>query len=70
MLSVLQRRAAIPLDLPGGLDPCHTAIAGAGIHADEVLHRARVHPSHPAAGLSQAETRRLHTAIHDIRARR
>ena len=44
-----------------------TAIAGIGnIYADEVLHRARIHPSRPAGGLSQAEARRLHTAIQDI----
>ena len=41
-----------------------TAIAGIGnIYADEVLHRARIHPSRPAGGLSQAEALRLHAAI-------
>lgn len=44
-----------------------TAIAGIGnIYADEVLHRARIHPSRPAGGLSQAEAGRLHAAIQDI----
>jgi formamidopyrimidine-DNA glycosylase len=44
-----------------------TAIAGIGnIYADEILHRARIHPSRPAGGLSQAEARRLHAAIQDI----
>lgn len=44
-----------------------TAIAGIGnIYADEVLHRARIHPSRPAGGLSQAETLRLHAAIQEI----
>ena len=40
-----------------------TAIAGIGnIYAEEVLHRARIHPSRPAGGLSQAEALRLHAA--------
>jgi formamidopyrimidine-DNA glycosylase len=44
-----------------------TAIAGIGnIYADEILHRARIHPSRPAGGLSRAETRRLRSAIRDI----
>ena len=44
-----------------------TAIAGIGnVYADEVLHRARIHPSRPAGGLSQAEARHLHAAIQDI----
>jgi len=44
-----------------------TAIAGIGnIYADEVLHRARIHPSRPAGGLSQAEAGCLHAAIQDI----
>ncbi len=44
-----------------------TAIAGIGnIYADEVLHRARIHPSRPAGGLSQAEALRLHAAIRTI----
>jgi formamidopyrimidine-DNA glycosylase len=44
-----------------------TAIAGIGnIYADEVLHCARIHPSRPAGGLSQAEARHLHAAIRDI----
>ena len=36
------------------------------IYADEVLHRARIHPSRPAGGLSQAEAFRLHAAIRTI----
>ena len=44
-----------------------TAIAGIGnIYADEVLHRARIHPSRPAGRLSQAEAHRLYTAIRTI----
>jgi formamidopyrimidine-DNA glycosylase len=44
-----------------------TAIAGIGnIYADEILHRARIHPSRPAGGLSQADACRLHAAIRDI----
>ena len=44
-----------------------TAIAGIGnIYADEILHRARIHPSRPAGGLSQAEALCLHAAIHGI----
>ena len=44
-----------------------TAIAGIGnIYADEVLHRARIHPARPAGGLSQAEALRLHAAIKEI----
>ncbi|HEU5388998.1 MAG TPA: bifunctional DNA-formamidopyrimidine glycosylase/DNA-(apurinic or apyrimidinic site) lyase [Streptosporangiaceae bacterium] len=44
-----------------------TAIAGIGnIYADEVLHRACIHPSRPAGGLSRAEALRLHAAIYDI----
>ena len=44
-----------------------TAIAGIGnIYADEVLHRARIHPARPAARLSQTEARRLHAAIRSI----
>ncbi|MGE5137429.1 MAG: bifunctional DNA-formamidopyrimidine glycosylase/DNA-(apurinic or apyrimidinic site) lyase [Gemmatimonadota bacterium] len=44
-----------------------TAIAGIGnIYADEVLHRARIHPSRPAGHLSQAEASRLHAAIRTI----
>lgn len=44
-----------------------TTVAGIGnIYADEVLHRARLHPARPAAGLSQAETLRLHAAIQEI----
>lgn len=31
-----------------------------------MLYRARIHPSRPAGGLSQAETGRLHAAIRDI----
>jgi len=47
--------------------PDQTAIAGIGnIYADEVLHRARIHPSRPAGGLSQAEALRLHAAIRTI----
>lgn len=42
-------------------------LAGIGnIYADEVLHRARIHPSRPAGGLSQAEALRLHAAIRTI----
>jgi formamidopyrimidine-DNA glycosylase len=44
-----------------------TAIAGIGnIYTDEVLHRARIHPSRPAGGLSQAEARHLHATIQAI----
>ncbi|MHB1595505.1 MAG: bifunctional DNA-formamidopyrimidine glycosylase/DNA-(apurinic or apyrimidinic site) lyase [Streptosporangiaceae bacterium] len=44
-----------------------TAIAGIGnIYADEILHRARIHPSRPTGGLSQAEARRLYAAIRGI----
>ncbi len=44
-----------------------TAIAGIGnIYADEVLHRARIHPSRPASSLSHAEAFRLHAAIQEI----
>lgn len=44
-----------------------TVIAGVGnIYADEVLHRARIHPARPAGGLSQAEALRLHAAIQAI----
>ena len=44
-----------------------TAVAGIGnIYADEVLHRARIHPSRPTGGLSQAEASRLHAAIQGI----
>lgn len=41
-----------------------TVVAGIGnIYADESLHLARVHPGRPAAGLSAAESRRLHAAV-------
>ena len=44
-----------------------TAIAGIGnIYADEILYRARIHPSRPTGGLSQAEARRVHLAIRAI----
>lgn len=44
-----------------------TTVAGIGnVYADEVLHRARIHPARPAGGLSQAEAVRLHAAIKEI----
>lgn len=36
------------------------------IYADESLHHACIHPARPAGSLSQAEARRLHTAIQVI----
>ncbi|HWE36522.1 MAG TPA: bifunctional DNA-formamidopyrimidine glycosylase/DNA-(apurinic or apyrimidinic site) lyase [Isosphaeraceae bacterium] len=42
-------------------------LAGVGnIYADEILHRARLHPERPASGLSAAEVDRLHAAIAPI----
>jgi formamidopyrimidine-DNA glycosylase len=39
-------------------------LAGIGnIYADEVLFRARIHPTRPASALSAAEVERLHAAI-------
>ena len=39
-------------------------LAGLGnIYADESLHRARLHPTRPAASLNPAEAKRLHRAI-------
>ncbi len=39
-------------------------IAGVGnIYADEALHRAGIHPLRPAGRLTQAQWRRLHTAL-------
>ena len=60
--------AADPGHAPSASKPQEeTAIAGIGnIYANEVLHRARIHPSRPAGGLSQARGPRLHAAIQDI----
>ncbi len=45
-------------------------LAGIGnIYADEVLHRARIHPERPAVGLSSEEIARLHRAIGEVLAR-
>ena len=42
-------------------------IAGIGnIYADEILHRARLHPDRSAGSLRPAEVRRLHDAMHDV----
>jgi formamidopyrimidine-DNA glycosylase len=42
-------------------------LAGIGnIYADEVLHRARIHPERPAAGLSIEELDRLHRSIGEV----
>ena len=42
-------------------------IAGIGnIYADEILHRARLHPDRAAGSLRPAEVRRLHAAMHDV----
>jgi len=42
-------------------------LAGIGnIYADEILFRARIHPTRPASSLSRAEVDRLHTAIPEI----
>jgi formamidopyrimidine-DNA glycosylase len=42
-------------------------VAGIGnIYADESLHRARIHPLQPAATISAARARRLHTAIVEV----
>ncbi len=42
-------------------------LAGIGnIYADEILHRAKLHPSRPAAGLNSREVGRLHAAIQPI----
>lgn len=42
-------------------------LAGLGnIYADEALHRARIHPLEPAAGLSPGRARALHAAIVDV----
>jgi formamidopyrimidine-DNA glycosylase len=42
-------------------------VAGIGnIYADEILFRARVHPSRPASGLSTAELKRIHGSIRPI----
>jgi len=39
-------------------------VAGLGnIYADEILHRARIHPTRPAKDLTTAELRRLHRAL-------
>ncbi|HLI38718.1 MAG TPA: bifunctional DNA-formamidopyrimidine glycosylase/DNA-(apurinic or apyrimidinic site) lyase [Streptosporangiaceae bacterium] len=44
-----------------------TVVAGIGnIYADEILHRARIHPARAAGGLSPAEARRLHAAIRAV----
>ncbi|MGP0068811.1 MAG: bifunctional DNA-formamidopyrimidine glycosylase/DNA-(apurinic or apyrimidinic site) lyase [Isosphaeraceae bacterium] len=45
-------------------------LAGIGnIYADEVLHRAGIHPERPARGLSTAELDRLHRAIGEVLAK-
>ncbi len=42
-------------------------IAGVGnIYADEILHRARLHPERTAGSLRPAEVRRLHAAMHEV----
>lgn len=42
-------------------------LAGLGnIYADEVLHRAGVHPAHPAGTLSREEVRRLRSQVHPV----
>jgi formamidopyrimidine-DNA glycosylase len=42
-------------------------VAGIGnIYADEILHRARIHPKRPAAALSSAEVYRLHGAMVEV----
>lgn len=42
-------------------------IAGIGnIYADEILHRARLHPLRPSDSLSPAAEARLHDAIHEV----
>jgi formamidopyrimidine-DNA glycosylase len=44
-----------------------TFLAGLGnIYANEVLHRARLHPLRRTDSLSRAEVRRLHWAIRDV----
>jgi formamidopyrimidine-DNA glycosylase len=43
------------------------AVSGVGnIYADEVLWRTRIHPLTPAARLSRAQVRALHTAIREV----
>lgn len=43
------------------------SVAGIGnIYADEILHRARLHPARPAGSLSSAEIARLHAAIRAV----
>jgi len=47
------------------LDP--ETVAGIGnIYADEVLHRARLHPMRRTGGLGPAELRRLHRAVRAV----
>jgi formamidopyrimidine-DNA glycosylase len=42
-------------------------IAGVGnIYADEILHRAKLHPERTAASLRRAEVGPLHDALHDV----
>jgi len=36
------------------------------IYADEILHRARIHPLAPAAGRGEARARRLHAAMGEV----
>ncbi len=36
------------------------------IYADEILHRARIHPLAPAASLGEARARRLHAAMREV----
>lgn len=42
-------------------------VAGLGnIYADEVLHRARIHPARPAGGLQANEVGAVHSQIHPV----
>jgi len=42
-------------------------VAGLGnIYADEVLHRAGVHPARPAGGLAEEEVQRLHSQVSPV----
>jgi formamidopyrimidine-DNA glycosylase len=42
-------------------------VAGIGnIYADEILHRARLHPERVAGSLRRPEVARLHDAMHDV----
>ncbi len=42
-------------------------VAGLGnIYADEVLHRARIHPARPAGSLSDREVGMLHSQVHPV----